>query len=81
MEKLLTLQEVCSILGSDDPKGRYVRNLRDKGVLECARIGRRLMFKESSVERFIEDQFRKQNVKKDGVTNPIQETTLTTQRQ
>ena len=66
MEKLLTLREVCSILGCDDPEGRYVRNLRDDGVLEGARIGRKLMFKESSVERFIESQFAKQKVKRAG---------------
>lgn len=66
MEKLLTLQEVCSILGCNDPKGRYVRNLRDDGLLEGARIGRRLMFKQSSVEKFIEDQFAKQKVKRIG---------------
>lgn len=63
MEKLLTLQEVCSILGSDDPKGRMVRNLRDKGVLECAKFGRRLMFKESSVRAYVEAQFNRQNKK------------------
>ena len=63
MEKLLTLKEVCNILGCNDPKGRYVRNLRDKGVLECAKFGRHLMFTESSVERFIKEQFDKQNPK------------------
>lgn len=63
MEKLLTLKEVCEILGCKDPKGRYVRELRSKGILEGARFGRNLMFKESSVERFIDEQFARQNQK------------------
>ena len=64
MEKLLTLEEVCSILGCNDPKGRYVRNLRDQGLLRAAKFGRRLMFTESSVESFIENQFALQNKKR-----------------
>lgn len=63
MEKLLTLKEVCEILGCKDPKGRYVRELRSKGILEGAKFGRNLLFKQSSVERFIEEQFSKQNQK------------------
>ena len=61
MEKLMTLKEVCEVLGSKDPKGRMVRNLRNKGVLDGVKIGRNLMFKESSVNAYIEDQFKKQN--------------------
>ena len=61
MEKLLTLKQVCEIVGCNDPKGRYVRNLRDKGILEAAKFGRHLMFTESSVRRFVEGEFKKQN--------------------
>lgn len=63
MEKLLTLKEVCDVLGCKDVKGRYVRNLRSKGILEGAKFGRNLMFTQSSVERFIQNQFRLQNPK------------------
>jgi len=66
MEKLLTLQEVCEILGVDDPKGRYVRDLRKKGILIGAKFGRHLMFKESSLNDFIENQFEIQNKKMGG---------------
>ena len=61
MEKLLTLKQVCEIVGCDDPKGRYVRNLRDKGILVGAKFGRHLMFTESSVREFVEGEFRRQN--------------------
>lgn len=64
MEKLLTLAEVCQILGCSDPKGRYVRNLRSKGILEGAKFGTHLMFTEDSVKRFIESEFRRQNAQK-----------------
>ena len=63
MEKLLSLQEVCTILGCKDPKGRYVRNLRDRGLLKAAKFGRNLMFTEKSVEEFIANQFAEQNKK------------------
>ena len=33
MIKLLTLKEVSELLGSKDPKGRMVRELRRKGIL------------------------------------------------
>lgn len=61
MEKLLTLQQVCEILGSTDPKGRCVRELRKKGIIEGAKFGRRLLFTESSVENYINSQLAKQN--------------------
>ena len=61
MERLLTLKEVCQMLGSTDPKGRMVRNLQPEGKLEAAKFGRSLMFKESSVKEYIEEQFERQN--------------------
>lgn len=61
MERLLTLKEVCELMGSRDPKGRMVRNLRTEGKLEAAKFGRSLMFKESSVKKYIEEQFERQN--------------------
>jgi len=60
MEKLLTLKEVCELLGSEDPKGRKVRELWKRGELEGAKFGRKLMFKQSSVEDYIDAQFRLQ---------------------
>lgn len=60
MERLLTLKEVCQMLGSTDPKGRMVRNLRSQGKLDAAKFGRQLMFKESSVKEYIEKQFENQ---------------------
>lgn len=62
MEKLLSLKEVSEILGhSKDPKYRFVRELRKKGLLDGAKIGNKLMFKQSDVENYIEYQFQKQN--------------------
>ena len=61
MERLMTLKEVCEIFGCDDPKGRYVRNLRSKGLIEGAKFGNKLLFKESSVQRYIEKTFNAQN--------------------
>ena len=61
MEKLLTLQEVSQILGSTDPKGRQARELWKKGYLNAAKIGRRLMFTETSVREYINYQIRSQN--------------------
>ena len=61
MERLLTLKEVCDIFGCDDPKGRYVRELRKKGIIEGAKFGNKLLFKESSIKSFIENQFELQN--------------------
>lgn len=69
MERLLTLKEVCEILGCTDPKGRMVRNLRSEGKLEGAKIGRNLMFTEESVKRFIDDAFKMQNPKKGRLVN------------
>lgn len=46
------------MLGSSDPKGRMVRNMRDK--LDCVKIGRRLLFTEASVNAFILTQLEKQ---------------------
>ena len=64
MEKLLTLKEVSEILGyTKDPKYRFVRDLRKKGILNGAKIGNKLLFKETDVENFIEHQFRIQNIK------------------
>ena len=59
--KLLTLQEVSQMFGSNDPKGRMVRNLRAEGKLEAVKIGRRLLFTERSVEEYIRSQLRMQN--------------------
>ena len=61
--QLLTLQEVCQMLGCKDPKGRYVRNLRSKGILKGAKFGRNLMFDKASVDEFIRSEFEKQNPK------------------
>ena len=64
MEKLLTLKEVSEILGyTKDPKYRFVRDLRKKGILEGAKIGNKLMFKQSAVENYIEYMFESQNKK------------------
>lgn len=82
MEKLLSLKEVCDILGCKDPKGRMVRNLRSEGKLEGAKIGRNLMFTEASVRKFVEETFRLQNPKIKGrPTNRPQETNFPTNRQ
>lgn len=72
MERFLTLPEVCRLLGSEDPKGRMVRRLRDRGELEAVKFGRRLMFKQSSVEKYIERQFKLQNPKRKGSHNSFQ---------
>ena len=62
MDKLLTLKEVSEILGhTKDPKYRFVRELRKKGDLKGAKIGNKLMFKESDVRDYIEYQFNIQN--------------------
>lgn len=61
MERLLTCKEVSQLLGYQDPKFRFVKELRKKGLLEGAKIGGRLMFKESDVEDYIEHQFSIQN--------------------
>ena len=63
MEKLLTTKEVSKLLGSNDPKGRYVRELWKNGYIEGAKIGRTLMFKAESVQEFIDYQFRLQQFK------------------
>lgn len=61
MEKLLTLKEVCELLGCTDPKGRYVRNLWKSGWIVGAKFGTHLMFTEKSVDEFIQHQLQKQN--------------------
>lgn len=61
MEKLLTLKEVCQILGCTDPKGRMVRELRKNGQIEGAKFGRQLLFKEESVNAYIARTFEFQN--------------------
>lgn len=62
MEKLLTLKEVSEMLGyTKDPKYRFVRNLRTKGILPGVKIGQRILFKESDVENYVEYQFEIQN--------------------
>lgn len=63
MDKLLTLKEVSELLGSKDPKGRMVRELRKKGFLTGAKIGKHLMFREQEVKAFIDKQFAIQNPK------------------
>lgn len=64
MERLLTLKEVSTILGhTSDPKGRFVRELRNKGLIEGAKIGNKLLFKESSIQNYIDTQFAMQNKK------------------
>lgn len=47
-------------MGCRDPKGGMVRNLWKKGLIEGAKFGRYLMFKESSVEEYINKQFEYQ---------------------
>lgn len=61
MIKLLTLKEVSELLGSKDPKGRMVRELRRKGILPGAKIAGRLLFREQDVIDYIEKQFAIQN--------------------
>lgn len=62
MERLLTCKEVSNILGyPKDIQCRFVKGLRRKGVLEGAKIGNRLMFKESDVQEYIDRQFKIQN--------------------
>ena len=61
MERLLTCKEVSQILGYQDSKYRFVKTLRKNGILAGAKIGGRLMFKESDVEKYIEHQFKIQN--------------------
>ena len=51
------------MLGSKDPKGRFVRNLRDRGILKCVKIGRNLMFDKKSVDDYIKKEFELQNPK------------------
>lgn len=63
MEKLLTLKEVSELLGSEDPKGRKVRNLWKAGYLDGAKFGKRIMFREQSVKEYVEHQFRLQQFK------------------
>lgn len=63
MEKLLTLKEVAEMLGCTDSKGRYIRELKKKGIIEGAKFGNKWLFKESSIENFIEHQFEIQNRK------------------
>ena len=65
MEKLLTTQQVSEILGhTDDSQCRFVRELRKKGVLVGAKIGKKLLFKESDVQAYIDHQFKIQNAYK-----------------
>lgn len=47
-------------MGCRDHKGGMVRNLWKKGLIEGAKFGRYLMFKESSVEEYINKQFEYQ---------------------
>ena len=63
MEELLNMKEVCQILGCEDEKGRYVRDLVKKGYIVGAKFGNRWMFKKSSIDEFIEHQFTIQNFK------------------
>ena len=59
--RLLTLQEVNSVLGRRDKKCRFVLSLRDNGILQGAYIGGKLMFKESEVNEYINREFARQN--------------------
>lgn len=61
MEKLLTLKEVSEMLGTTDPKCRFVRKLRSSGVLPGVKIGKKVLFKESDVENYVEYLFEIQN--------------------
>lgn len=63
MDRLLTTQEVCKLLGSTDPKGRKVRELWKAGQIDGAKFGRRIMFKERSVQEYIDRQFDLQQFK------------------
>lgn len=61
MEKLLTISDVNALLGMKDTKGRYLKRLKEQNVLPGIYIGHKLLFKESDVEEFIENEFKKQN--------------------
>lgn len=62
MEKLLSTKEVSEILGyTKDPKFRFVRDLWKAGKIEGAKIGKRLMFRQESIEKYVNEQFEKQN--------------------
>lgn len=62
MEKMLTLKDVSEILGyTKDDQYRAVRRLRSSGRLRGVKIGKKILFKESDLEDFIETQYRIQN--------------------
>ena len=49
------------MVGSDDPKGRMIRNLWKKGEIIAVKIGRNIMVDKKSLEDYIEYQIRRQN--------------------
>ena len=62
MEKMLTLEDVSIMLGyKKDGQYRPVRKLRKDGILRSVKIGKKILFKESDVEEYIEHQYRIQN--------------------
>ena len=58
---LIPLKEACAMVGSDDPKGRMVRNLWKKGEIIAVKIGRNIMVDRDSLEAYINYQIKKQN--------------------
>ena len=58
---LIPLKEACAMVGSDDPKGRMVRNLWKKGEIIAVKIGRNIMVDRESLEAYINYQIKKQN--------------------
>lgn len=65
MEKLISTKEASEMLGyTQDIKYRFVRDLWKSGKIEGAKIGKRLMFKESSIEDYVNKQFELQNKKR-----------------
>ena len=58
---LIPLKEACAMVGSDDPKGRMIRNLWKKGEIIAVKIGRNIMVDKKSLEDYIEYQIRRQN--------------------
>ena len=74
MEKMLTLEDVSLILGyKKDGQYRAVRKLRKDGKLRGVKIGKKILFKESDLEDFIENQYRIQNKKNQDYINLINE--------
>ena len=49
------------MVGSDDPKGRMIRNLWKRGEIIAVKIGRNIMVDRESLEAYINYQIKKQN--------------------